>query len=82
MNKQKNIDIAHEERFDYGLISINYGVFFYILLSAIQVNMIFFFTQKLIFAFTHTYFQTNINNYVGRFHSDLYLTFKILISLF
>lgn len=40
MNKQKNIDIAHEERFDYGLISIM--VFFFIILSAIQVNMIFF----------------------------------------
>lgn len=40
MNKQKNIDIAYEERFDYGLISIM--VFFFIILSAIQVNMIFF----------------------------------------
>lgn len=39
MNKQKNIDIAHEESFDYGLISI---MVFLILLSAIQVNMIFF----------------------------------------
>lgn len=41
MNKQKNIDIAHEERFDYGLISIMV-FFFFIILSAIQVNMIFF----------------------------------------
>lgn len=79
MNKQKNIDIAHEERFDYGLISIMV-VFFYNFVSNTSEHDIFF-TQKLIFAFTHTYFQTNINNYMGRFHSDLYSTFKILISI-
>lgn len=71
--------MAHEERFDYGLISIL--VFFLILLSAVQVNMIFFLYSKIDICFQHIYFQTNINNYMGRFHSDLYSTFKILISI-
>lgn len=66
MNKQKNIDIAYEERFDYGLISINY-VFFYTFVSYTSEHDIFFYS-KIDICFQHIYFKTNINNYVGRFH--------------
>lgn len=61
MNKQKNIDIAYEERFDYGLISINYGgFFFYTFVSYTSEHDIFFYS-KIDICFQHIYFKTNIN---------------------
>lgn len=77
-NKQKNIDNAHEERFNYGLISIM--GFFYTFVSYTSEHYIFFYS-KIDICFQHIYFKTNINNYVGKFHCDVCSTFKILNSI-